>query len=155
MNQAERARGQSEPMKLLRMQARLYGRLEELADRQASLVSDEDLNPLMALLSERQHISDELTGVGAKLAPVRQDWSRRRAELGADEQVEADRLIIAIRERLQRILRRDETDARVLSGRKEVVVRALREMPSQQQAISAYRTQGETTRSLDVVEQES
>lgn len=137
------------------MQARLYGRLEELAERQAALVSDDDLNPLIALLSERQHISDELALVGAKLAPVRQDWSRQRTELGTAEQVEADRLIVEIRERLQRILRRDETDARVLSGRKEVVIRALREMPSQRHAISAYRTQGETTRRLDLVEHES
>ncbi len=64
-----------EVLVLLRRQAQLYGRLEALAETQKSLVTGDDVGPLLSLLAERQKLSDALMQVAGRLAPVRRSWA--------------------------------------------------------------------------------
>ena len=127
-------------LRLLREQASLYGRLESLASRQRSLVSGDDVGPLLSVLAERQKLSERLTQIATRLLPVRRDWETYRARFTPDERVEADRQLHEVGERLQRIIESDEQDSRVLSGRKQAVAAALRSTHVKGSAMTAYRT---------------
>ena len=63
---------------LLREQLSLYTKLETCASRQRPLIASEDAGPLLSLLAERQKLSVELAGVGARLEPIRRDWEIHR-----------------------------------------------------------------------------
>lgn len=128
-----------EILALLREEASLYDRLQASATRQRSLVKDDDLGPLLALLTDRQKLSIELAGIGAQLAPTRCDWANRRRRFTATQQVEADRLVSDIAGRLRRVLESDEEDARLLRARKQSVAGELRSTHASGEALAAYR----------------
>jgi hypothetical protein len=124
---------------LLSEQASLYERLESLAERQRTLVSDDDVSPLFELLADRQRLSEQLLRIGGCLGPVRREWSSFRSRLTTMEQAEADRLWNEAGNRLRRVMESDERDTRVLSGRRQAVAAALGTSQATGQAMSAYR----------------
>lgn len=124
---------------LLKTQVSLYTKLESLSSRQRSLVASDDVGPLLALLADRRRVSEQLTTIAKKLAPVRKNWSAYREGLLKDQQMEADRLVSDSRLRLKNVMESDELDARVLSGRKQAVASVLRHTHSMGEAITAYR----------------
>jgi len=124
---------------MLREQSRLYDELEALARRQRTLVTDDDIGPLLSLLADRQKLSERLVLLGARLSPIRREWPRYRERFSSQEREEADRCLGEASAALQRVLDRDARDARILSGRKQSVAAALEQAQSTRQAISAYR----------------
>lgn len=126
-------------IELLKTQVSLYTKLESLSSRQRSLVAADDVGPLLALLADRRRVSEQLTTIAKKLAPVRKNWSAHREGLSQDQRTEADRLLNDSRLRLKNVMESDELDARVLSGRKQAVASVLRKTHSMGEAISAYR----------------
>lgn len=125
---------------MLREQAELYGRLEAYSRRQRRLVGNDDVGPLLALLSERQRLSQELTSLAARLAPIRDQWSAFRLRLTSGERAEAEALIDEAGRRLRQVIEEDEQDARVLAGRRQLVAGALRTAQAGGAAMAAYRT---------------
>jgi len=142
-----------EVLGLLREQASMYGRLETLATRQQLLVSVEDAGPLLALLADRQKLAEGLTGIASRLEPVRCGWRVYRERFSETERVEADRLWDDVRQRLRRIIERDEQDARVLSARRQSVRQALQTAHATGQALSAYRAPSVGANRLDCVDE--
>ncbi len=138
---------------LLGEQASLYARLETLALSQRSLVAGDDVGPLLALLAQRQKLSQRLAQFAASLAPIRQDWTTFRESLTVPQQDEAERLLEACRERLCRIMKSDDEDVRILSGRKQAVAGALKATHSTGQAIRAYSVPGAGVGRLDCMDE--
>ena len=138
---------------LLREQASLYAKLESMATRQRSLVTEDDVGPLLGLLADRQRLSDQLTKLSTRLTPVRREWETYRRCLSPTQQDEADRLLSDAGGRLRRIIESDEQDARVLSGRKQAVATALQATHSTSQALQAYRTPTGRSDRLDCVDE--
>jgi hypothetical protein len=138
---------------LLRRQASLYAGLESLATRQRSLVTEDEVSPLLGLLGERQKLSQELSVIATSLAPSRKEWAVYRRRFTPSQRTEAERLLQDINGRLQRIIETDEHDARVLSARKQAVAQTLRATHSTSQAISAYRAPTSRPRRLDCIDE--
>lgn len=138
---------------LLREQASLYAKLESLAARQRLLVTEEDVGPLLGLLADRQRLSEKLTRLSTRLAPVRREWEACRRCLSPAQRDEADRLLGDAGGRLRRIIESDEQDARVLSGRKQAVATALQATHSTNQALRAYRAPTGRVDRLDCVDE--
>ena len=122
-------------LKLLRLQATLFGGLETLARRQRGLVTSEDTGPLLRLLADRQKLSTELADIALHLDPVRRDWAKMRKRLTPEQRADADRYLSESGKRLQRIMESDEQDARVLGARKQMVTDTLRGAHDTGQAI--------------------
>ena len=125
---------------LLRDQVTLYGRLERIATQQRSLISLDDVGPLLSLLADRQKISTRLMRLGQRFSAVRREWAQIREGMSLGQRTEANSLLGEIRERMQRVIKSDEQDARLLSARKEVVSEAMRTTHRAGNAMSAYRT---------------
>lgn len=129
-----------EVLTLLKEQASLYTKLESLATHQRSLVTGDDMGPLLSVLADRRKVSEALGEIVSRLAPVRRRWSTYRTRLTSSQRHRADRWLADASERLERVMESDQHDARVLSGRKQAVAEALRTTHASGQAISAYRT---------------
>ncbi len=137
---------------LLRRQATLFAKLEQFASRQRDLVRADDAGPLLSLLADRQKLAAELTGIATRLAPVRAGWSSFRQSLDESQRAEADGLLTDCSQRLLRVIEGDETDARVLSLKKQAVVVEIRAAHTAGGALAAYRgpaPRGESAVRLD------
>jgi hypothetical protein len=142
-------------LRLLREQAELYGRLAVYSDRQRRLVSNDDVGPLLTLLSDRQRLSQELTCVASRLAPIRHEWSTFRAGLTATQLAEAEALIDDAGRRLRQVIEDDERDAHVLAARRRMTADALGTTHSEGRALAAYRAPARTAQRLDFSDGES
>lgn len=138
-------------MRLLRVQAKLYDKLESYAARQRRLVAQEDTAPLLSLLADRQKLSTELQRLAAQLEPVRRNWIAFRSRMSPTQRDEAEELLAAMSGRLERLLQGDEEDARVLSARKNSIRSSLQATHAIGQALSAYRggLRGDSANRLD------
>ena len=120
----------------LQHQLALYEQLSVLSHRQGSLIGVDDGAPLLALLSHRQAIIDDLQSLSRdfelkRLGAVPLSESQRR------EASELNELIAAIR---ARIFEQDERDRAALRDAKAVVAADLRKLSSTGHAARAYGT---------------
>jgi len=142
-------------LELLRLQAALYAKLESFATRQRTLVTGDDVSPLLALLADRQRLSEQMAKLGEVLKPVRRDWQAVRETLAPADRAEAERLLEETEAHLKRMIEGDEHDARVLSVRKEAIARTLRATHTTSQAVSAYQSPSERCGRLDCIDEAS
>src|SRR5262249_16506136 len=64
-----------ELIRLLERQRDVFQHLRSLADRQRALVEQDDPQPLLVLLSERQRLVEDLNRCNSLLAPYRRNWA--------------------------------------------------------------------------------
>ena len=140
---------------LLRQQAELLGKLESLADRQRALVTRDDVGPLLAVLSNRQKLTQELEQVGHVLAPVKANWAVYCGRSEPRLMAEAQALLADNGAKLRRIIDRDDEDVRMLTTRKKAVATQMRATHSTGQAIHAYRAPVAASGRLDLVDEEA
>lgn len=150
-HQPDSPKATEEVFELLREQVTLYGQLESFAARQRGLVSGDNTGPLLAILADRRKLSHQLAEIGSRLAPVRQEWAAFSACLSSERRSEAEHLVSEAGDRLHRVIKSDEEDARVLSARKQAVAASLRETHATGAAIQAYRVVDDGTKRLDCV----
>jgi len=127
-----------EALELLRHHVAALGRLEGLAHRQRDLIERGDTRGLLALLTRRQEVTDELAGMVKRLEGVRRDWPQLRAGLPPDEADAAQRLVDEVGSRMRRVIESDTEDARTLDIRKQQSRQGVSEMVCAQGALSAY-----------------
>lgn len=127
-----------EVMSLLSGQLNLYERLRKLVDRQHELISQEDPSPLIALLAERQRLTADLASASARLAPVREKWSRVRETLTADQRDKSERMLASVADHLTAIIAADSRDVTQLEVRKRSVAAEMRSLPRTGAMLSAY-----------------
>ena len=129
-------------LSLLHEQVDLYAELAGYADEQRSLITMEDIGPLLTVLAKRQKLSARLGDVVQRLEPVRRDWATHRTRFDSTQRLEAEALVADVKSRLRELIDRDEEDVRMLSARKQAVTSAMRSTHSTGQALSAYRDDG-------------
>lgn len=126
----------------LERQLVLFGRLDQLSERQSKLVSAADTQPLVAILAQRRKITSDLAALTHKLPksssgspPGAEQWSN------SDRQ-RAHEMLARIREHLQKLIKRDAVDARILATRKDQTQAGIAAIHSGHRAVTAY---GRTT----------
>lgn len=144
----------AETVSLIRAQDALYRELESLATRQRFLVSAEDTGSLFAVLADRQRLAEKLTEIAGRLEPIRRNWAHYRQQLSPPQLAEAETLLTETTTRLQRVIERDEHDARILSARKQAVAKALCAGDATNRAIAAYRDPPTGRTCLDRLDEE-
>lgn len=144
-----------EVLKLLRRQAELYAGLESLSDRQHELVTHDDVGPLLSVLADRKKISEGLEKIVSRLTPVRRQWDAYSTRFTSQQKEAAEEWLAQAGGSLKSVMRRDEEDARVLSGRKQAVGAALSSSHAQGRAVSAYAGSGERVSRLDCTDEKS
>jgi hypothetical protein len=125
-------------IKLLREQRDFYQRLQELSDRQRSLISGDRPELLLNILRDRQILVESLARINQKLSPYRRNWQEIYETLPEEARQSASSLLEEINGMLQLILKADQEDQALLSARKQAVARSIGEVSGGQAANTAY-----------------
>lgn len=106
-------------IELLGEQRDIYAQLQELSEKQATLVENGDAESLLTLLAERQTLIDKLTQLNGRVEPYKQNWPTLWSQLDAPAQRRVQGLIDQVQSLLDRIVTQDERDRAVLSEQRE------------------------------------
>jgi hypothetical protein len=116
----------------------LLVRLDELSRRQMTLLDEDQAERLLDLLSERQHVIDQLQRASAALEPLRTAWNAAAAGLPDGEQEPIRRGLEAIAALMDQIGTRDDDARRRLSRRRDEIGIELAGIGRGRGALAAY-----------------
>jgi hypothetical protein len=145
MNQPHEVSDCSQLLELLNHQKVLYRRLRLLAERQKALVVQDDAQPLLALLSERQKLVDGLVSLSGQLARYRESWPDFYSKLDAATRGRVSELLEEANSALGMILQSDRRDTAALAARRHQVADRMNAVEAGYRASSAYASAGLST----------
>jgi hypothetical protein len=125
-------------VELLGRQQGLYRQLRLLADRQRSLVTQDDPEPLLALLADRQRLVDGLVDLNMQLAPFRENWSDVYGRLDEPTRKQVAVLLEEVNTSLGAILNSDRRDTATLTAKRESVSNRMADVNAGSRASAAY-----------------
>jgi hypothetical protein len=125
-------------IKLLKEQRDLYRRLQELSERQRTLITGDRPELLLNILRDRQTLVTALAKVNEQLSPYRRNWQSIHATLPEVTRHTTSELLEEINGMLQVILKTDQEDQALLSARKQAVARSLSDVSGGRVANAAY-----------------
>ena len=129
-------------VELLKRQNALYRRLRKLAERQRALVAQDEVQPLLSLLAERQQVVDGLVNANQELAPFRTDWSERYQRFDEPTRRQVAELLEEANASLGTILQSDQQDSATLSAKRMDVAERLAAAETGSRASAAYSAAG-------------
>lgn len=106
---------------LVREQIGLYERLEEMSLRQHELVEREDTDALLAVLSERQRLIEDISAVASRMTPFRAGWDDHVGALAEGDRRSLREGLDSLASMMSRIADRDESDRRTMEARRQRV----------------------------------
>lgn len=125
-------------IKLLKEQRDLYRGLQELSERQRTLIAGDRPELLLNILRDRQTLVTALAKVNQQLSPYRRNWQSIHETLPEVTRHTASELLEEINGMLQVILKTDQEDQALLSARKQAVARSLSDVSGGRVANAAY-----------------
>lgn len=128
----------SEYVSLLTSQRALLGELDALSQRQSALIDGEDMEPLLALLDERQRVIEQVLPVSRTLDELRWRWRTVRAALPASRRDQVQHAEDALLGLFTQVARRDERDQARLKNRLESAGVQLAGLATSRRAAGAY-----------------
>jgi len=132
-------------IRLLTEQRDLYLKLRALSERQRTMITDDQPEQLLNILSERHGIVIRLTRTNKELSPYRARWDHVCAQLAPNIRSGASGLLDEINRLLEFILRTDQEDSALLSARKQNVAERLGGVADGRAANNAYAAGGAST----------
>ena len=141
-----------ELMRELDRQGVLLSRLEAMSRDQRALIDQDDVEPLLAVLSDRQRVIEEVTrGVRASEG-LRQRWEAERSSLPEVVRAGVQRRLDELSAAVAAIAARDEQDEALMRSRRDRVGDELRQVERSRRAMGAYadaKATGATARFQD------
>lgn len=128
----------TEYVSLLTSQRALLGELDALSQRQSALIDNEDMEPLLALLDERQRVIDQVMPVSRTLDELRWRWRTVRAALPESRRDQVQHAEDALLGLFTQVARRDERDQARLKSRLESAGAQLSGLATSRRAAGAY-----------------
>lgn len=123
----------------LTRQRDLYQQLKALSDQQGQLIADGQAEPLLAVLSQRQTLVDELTRLNAEVAPLRQRWTELARHIREDQRPRVNALLEEVETLLAAIIEQDDAHRQQLQGAKQRIAEQLERTNTAGRAMHAYR----------------
>ncbi len=133
-------------IELLREQQALYRRLRLLAERQKSAVAQNDAQPLLALLAQRQSLVDTLVNINEQLVPYRKNWPDLYGNLEDPVRAEVAGLLEEANAALGSILQCDRRDTATLAAKTRDFADRLTTVGTGTRANAAYASAGADAR---------
>ena len=130
-------------LELLTEQRDLYRRLAGQSRRQTALITGDEQEGLLTLLSERQQAIDRLGEVAKELRDYHSDWRMVRQQMAPKIAARVDELLTETNALLAGILEQDEKDVQLLATRKSATAGAMSAARQQRQVGAAYQASNE------------
>jgi predicted phage gp36 major capsid-like protein len=130
---------------MLDAQRGLLGELDALSQRQSTLIDGEDMEPLLALLDERQRVIEQFMPASRTLDELRWRWRTVRAALSETRRDQVQRAEDAVLHLFTQVARRDERDQARLKSRLDLTATELAGLATSRRAAGAYGPTANTT----------
>jgi hypothetical protein len=128
----------AEYLSLLALQRALLGELDALSQRQSLLIEEPVLDPLLAVLEERQQVVDRITQSHRTSEQLRAQWDSMQSHLPEAHRQQVQREIDAVASLAEQVRARDERDHARLKQRLEGVTAELAGLATTRKAANAY-----------------
>lgn len=99
---------------LLDRQQAVCLRLSDRCRKQACILTADRVGDLLAVLSERQELIDELSELGLAMEPYRETWPELLPYLNDDEQNQVRQLVESVQQMVNEVMTRDTQHQRTL-----------------------------------------
>ncbi|CAN0503534.1 unnamed protein product [Laminaria digitata] len=129
---------------MLTRQRDLYRSLGGLSEKQQAIIAEGQTEQLLAVLSERQVIVDQLAQTNHQIAPLRGRMSEIAEAAPGDQRDRLRGLVAEVQGLLESIIHRDEADRQTLETSKAQVNQELAKVSTAPAAINAYRANAYT-----------
>jgi hypothetical protein len=127
-----------EVLPALKRQLDCYQRLSKLANIQHEHVQNSRTEELLAVLSQRQQLLEEMAQLEKIIAPAKRNWTQYAEALPADQRLEAETLVSETRQLLEEIAAADRDDTIVLQQRKFNLGRGINQASAARKFNGAY-----------------
>jgi len=124
--------------RLLEEQSRLVDELDELGERQRSLIESGDAQGLLTLLGTRQELTDRIRALAQEMEPFRARWDELLASFSDERRERIRSGVAALAERIHASAVRDEQDRQRLERQRDVVSNELAGVSKARGAMAAY-----------------
>jgi hypothetical protein len=131
-------RGAEELIALLTEQSGLYEQLAVLSETQRGLITGNEPEQLLRLLSDRQKLLDQVEALAARMRPYQKSWPQMRPFASSADVEQVDRLLAKVNGFLSAIIEQDKADTQLLAARKSVVGQEVSAFKSTRAAGAAY-----------------
>jgi hypothetical protein len=122
----------------LRAQAGLYNSLTELARRQAEEISAENVDAIVAFLEEKKKIVEQIEGIEAAAAPLKEFWEEHREEVGERARAGLKEAVDEIRGLLEELLEIESRSQKELGRTKDALQGQIQDLSTGAKAIGSY-----------------
>lgn len=126
-------------IELLQRQRGLYEQLRGLGHQQGQLIESGSPQSLLAVLSQRQQLVDDLADISGQLEPYRDRWEAFWGGLSEPDRHQIGALVGALEGLLAGIIDQDDQDRKRLEQSKAVVGHELGRVTQTGAALQAYR----------------
>jgi hypothetical protein len=133
-----------EYLSLLGQQRALLGELDALSQRQSMLIDEPVLDPLIAVLEERQGVIDRITQTSRTAEQLRPQWEQMREHVPEAHRRRVEQEQEAVGALAEQVQKRDDRDHARLKQRLEGVTAELAGLATSKKAASAYSPQQTT-----------
>jgi|GEM_PF-2114605 len=133
-----------EYLSLLGQQRALLGELDALSQRQSMLIEEPVLEPLIAVLEERQGVIDRITQTARTAEQLRPQWEQTRDQVPEAHRRRVEQESDAVAALAEQVQKRDDRDHARLKQRLEGVTAELAGLATSKKAASAYSPQQTT-----------
>ncbi|MCA9293653.1 MAG: flagellar export chaperone FlgN [Phycisphaerales bacterium] len=123
---------------ILHKQLELYRQLAALSTRQQALIAQDQTDGLMALLTDRQRVIDQISEVNREVEPFATQWTSLVGQLEAEPRQRLGLLLEELDQLVAEITSRDEQDRKVLESRRAEASDALDDVSRKRAALGAY-----------------
>lgn len=125
-------------MRLLERSCALCRELDGLSESQGGAVRSGDTDALLAILSQRQSLIDELGHLNEEIEPFRRRWEAYVGRLPSAERATLEAMVAELSSLIERIGERDGADTAALEGQREALAAEISGVRRGRGAVAAY-----------------
>lgn len=126
----------------LTQQRDLYHQLKVLSDQQGQCIADGEGEQLLAVLSQRQGLVDQIAQLNEQLAPFKQHWPELSEQLDASQREQVNSLLEEVESLLEAIIHQDDRHRQQLQTAKQQIGRQIEQTHTAGRALNAYKPAG-------------
>ena len=128
----------SAALEALQAERDIYARVLELSRRQRELAGAGQAGELLAVLADKQKLTDEAARVSEASREFKADWVGKTAGLPAARREHGERLIAEIREILEQVIAEEDACQKIAGAQREGTMEQMLRVQKARRAARAY-----------------
>ncbi len=127
----------------LREEVVIYGNILAISGEELKLVKDAELEQATQMLSRKQQMLEDITGIESRIRPLKEGWPALKASLPSDAQAQFSDVLKNLSELLERLIGIERETEEILARQIAIVKKGAGAAAAEDRARRAYGVQKE------------